>query len=287
MLEKITFRSTDQHIFDATIYPTVNSAAPVLIFFSALGTPAKVYRHFGREMSQAGVHVCAPDWRGIDSSSLRAGRGSDFGYRHLVELDMASAMAGVRRRFPQSPIWLGGHSLGGQLSLLAAAANQTLVSGVVLIASGTVHMPVYPAKMRMGIGALVGLSRIAGAMLGYFPGSRFGFGGREAAGLMHDWSHVALTGEYRPQGSALDYEHLMGELKMPILALTFAADSWSPAPAAKALLNKLPEKSYVHRHWGASDTAGVPLDHYSWLKQPALVAPAVAQFIGQSLSDQD
>jgi hypothetical protein len=64
--------------------------------------------------------------------------------------------------------------------------------------------------------------------------------------------------------------------------LTFAGDSWSPAPAAKALLDKLPPQSVLHRHWSAADTAGVSLDHYSWLKQPALVAPAVAQFIGRS-----
>lgn len=125
LLEKITFTPTDQHRFDATIYPPADAAAPVLIFFSALGTPAKVYRHLGRALSQAGVQVCAPDWRGIGSSSVRAARASDFGYRHLVELDMAAAIAGVRQRFPQAAIWLSGHSLSGQLALLAAAALQS------------------------------------------------------------------------------------------------------------------------------------------------------------------
>ncbi len=278
-IETLRFRSADQHGFDATIYPALDSAAPVLIFFSALGTPAKVYRHFGRELSQHGVQLCAPDWRGIDSSSVRAARASDFGYRHLVELDMLSAIEGIRQRFPKSPLWLGGHSLGGQLALLAAAANPALVSGVVLIASGTVHTPTYPAKMRMAIRSLVYLSRATGAALGYFPGSRFSFGGREAAGVMRDWSHVAMTGKYRPLGSQLDYERLMGELEIPVLALNFAADGWSPASTTRALLNKLPGKSIVHWQWSAADTAGVALDHYSWLKQPALVAPAVASFI--------
>ncbi len=281
MPEKITFTSTDGHTVNALLYPTPDAAAPVLLFFSALGTPAKVYRHFGQELRHHGVQLCAPDWRGIDSSSVRAGRGSDFGYRHLVEMDMAAALAGIRQRFAQAPIWIGGHSLGGQLSLLAAAANPSLLAGVLLVASGTVHTPHYPRKMRVAIRSLACMSRLAGAVLGYFPGARMRFGGREAAGVMRDWSHVAASGEFRPVGSQLDYEQLLRELKLPVLALTFAADGWTPAAAASALLAKLPAPAALHRHWSAADSAGVALDHYSWLKQPALVAPAVAQFIHQ------
>ena len=91
--------------------PASTPGAPVLVFFSALGTPAKVYRHVGQAMAQQGVHFCAPDWRGIDSSSVRASRALDFGYRHLVELDMAAVVAVMHRRFPDSPVWVGGHSV--------------------------------------------------------------------------------------------------------------------------------------------------------------------------------
>ena len=105
MSEKITLTAADQHQFAATVYPASTPGAPVLVFFSALGTPAKVYRHVGQAMAQQGVHFCAPDWRGIDSSSVRASRALDFGYRHLVELDMA-AMAvntiGRKRRTVES-----------------------------------------------------------------------------------------------------------------------------------------------------------------------------------------
>lgn len=276
---KISITASDQHRFNATIYSTDDPAAPVLIFLSALGTPARVYGRFGREMASHGVQVCAPDWRGIDSSSVRAARRSDFGYRHLLEYDLAALIDAMRQRFPRAPIWLGGHSLGGQMSLLAAAANPQLISGVVLIASGTVHLPCYSAKLRMGVGALVVVSSIAGKVLGYFPGARMGFGGREAAGLMRDWSHVALTGEYRPRGSQVDYEQAMRAANIPVFALTFAADAWSPPSATKGLLDKFKSSAPEHRHLGAADTGGVAQDHYSWIKQPALVAPTVAQMV--------
>lgn len=279
MLEKISLRASDQHQFNATVYPAGDPGAPVLVFFSALGTPAKVYRHVGHALAQQGVHFCAPDWRGIDSSSVRAARGHDFGYRHLVELDMAAVVAGMRRRFPDSPLWLGGHSLGGQLALLYAATHPEQVAGVVLIASGSVHIPAYPLTMRLGIAAVVALSRVASPALGYFPGERIGFGGREAAGVMRDWAHVARTGRYQPQGSTVDYEGALAQLQKPVLALNFAADTWSPAPAARALLDKLPPQAGEHWRWGAADTANIALDHYSWLKQASLIAPAVAQYL--------
>lgn len=279
MLEKIPLTAADQHQFTAHVYPASAPAAPVLVFFSALGTPAKVYRHVGQAMAQQGVHFCAPDWRGIDSSSVRAGRDHDFGYRHLVELDMAAAVAVMRRRFPDSPIWLGGHSLGGQLALLYAATHQEQVTGVVLIASGSVHMPAYPPKMRLGIAAVVAMSRVAGGLLGYFPGDRLGFGGREAAGVMRDWAHVARTGRYQPQGSKVDYESALAQLKNPVLALNFKADAWSPASSCRALLSKLPASSAEQWNWGAPDTESIDLDHFSWAKQAHLIAPALARYL--------
>jgi predicted alpha/beta hydrolase len=279
--QTLTITTLDQHRFDATLHLADDPGSPVLIFLSALGTPSRVYGRFGREMAMHGVQLCTPDWRGIGSSSIRAGRRGDFGYRHLIEFDLASLIEAVRQRLPEAPIWLGGHSLGGQLALLRAAASPDAISGVALIASGSVHLPCYSGRLRMGVRSLVYVSRAVSPLLGYFPGSRIGFGGREAAGLMRDWSHVAVTGEYRPSGSDVDYEKALSSLKIPILALTFAADAWSPALAAESLLKKLPKNSAIHWHWNSSDTAGLAVDHYSWIKQPVLVAPAVARFIRQ------
>lgn len=279
--QPLKISTADGHRFDATLYPTADAQRPVLIFLSALGTPARVYGRFGREMVQHGVQLCAADWRGIGSSSIRAGRASDFGYRHLIEFDLAALIESVRQRLPLAPIWLGGHSLGGQLSLLRAAAQPEGIAGVVLVASGSVHLPAYSWKLRLGVGSLALMSSLIGPLLGYFPGGRVGFGGREAVGLMRDWSRVAIKGQYRPDGSGINYEHALRSLRLPVLALTFAGDHWSPMATAQALLRKLPPGTPIHWHWDAVQTAGVAVDHYIWLKQPALVAPAVAQHIGQ------
>ncbi len=277
--QKLTITTSDQHRFNAVLHPTDDPHAPLLVFLSAMGAPARVYGRFAREMVKHGVQVCTPDWRGIDSSSMRAGRSCDYGYRHLVEQDLPALLAALRQRFQDTPIWLGGHSLGGQLSLLGAAANPAGLAGILLIASGTVHLPCYSGRYRLWVASLVLMSRLARATLGYFPGSRIGFAGREASGVMRDWSHVALTGKYRPRGSATNYEQAMGALTLPVLALNFKADLWSPIRATAALLGKLHSASPVQWHWGKAETAGMEFDHFSWTKQPALTAPAVARHI--------
>ena len=279
--QTLTITTSDGHHFNATLYPADDPAAPVLLFQAALGTPSRVYGRLGREMVKHGVALCAPDWRGIASSSVQAGRASDFGYRHLIELDLPALIEAVRQRLPYAPIWLGGHSLGGQLSLLRAAAHPEGIAGVALIASGSVHLPCFSGKLRLAIRSLVMMSRVLCPLLGYFPGSRVRFGGREAAGLMHDWSHLAMTGNYLIKGSKIDYEKALRSLQIPVLALTFSGDRWSPELAAKALLAKLPKKTALHWHWSPAETEGQLVDHYSWIKQPHLVAPAVTRHIRQ------
>jgi predicted alpha/beta hydrolase len=277
--QTLTITSSDQHHFDAGLHTTEDPLAPLLVFMSAMGAPARVYGRFAREMVNHGVQVCTPDWRGIASSSMRAGRSSDFGYRHLVEHDLSALLAALRQRFPDTPIWLGGHSLGGQLSLLGAAANPDKIRGILLVASGTVHLPCYSTKYRWRVRSLVLMSRIANTLLGHFPGKRLGFAGREASGVMRDWSHVAHTGEFSPRGSDINYELAMRNLQVPVVALGFKADPWSPIKATAALLGKLPRSSAVQWHWGKAETGGLDFDHFSWTKQPGLVAKAVAQQI--------
>ena len=278
-IQQLTITSCDQHRFEAKLHASDDAHSPLLIFLSAMGTPARVYGRFAREMALHGVQVCTADWRGIGSSSMQAGRNCDWGYRHLVEHDLAALLAALRERYPDTPIWLGGHSLGGQLSLLGAAANPAEVSGVLLVASGTVHLPCYSPAFRWRVRTLALISRITGALLGHFPGKRLGFAAREASSVMRDWSHVARSGKYQPHGTSLNYEGAMRALKLPVLALNFKADLWSPLAATQALLGKVPATRSVHWNWSKAETGDLEFDHFSWTKQPTVIAPALAQQI--------
>ena len=96
--ETITIHANDGHRFEMNVYTAAKARAPVLVFFPALGTPARVYRHFASTLAAQGAHVCTPEWRGIASSSLRPSRRTAFGYRQLLEIDAPAVLAAVTQR---------------------------------------------------------------------------------------------------------------------------------------------------------------------------------------------
>lgn len=270
----------DGHRFGGTLHRAADDDAPLLMFIPAMGTRARYYNGFGAAMAQAGVHVACFDWRGIDSSSQRASRALDFGYRHLVEHDFPAALEALRERLPANrPTFVGGHSLGGQLAALYASREPARVSGLVLIASGNVHFRGWRGAGSLRILALTQSATLISRVVGHFPGRRLGFGGQEARGVIRDWASTARDGRYRVAGSRFDYEAAMARLEKPVLALGFAADTLAPAGSTDRLLAKLPRCRRTHLRWTAGDTGGVPLDHFSWAKRPDLVVPTVADWI--------
>jgi predicted alpha/beta hydrolase len=281
-IESLTLTADDGHRYGVTHYISAAPDAPALLFWPAMGTRARYYSAFAEAIAQQGVQVYVADWRGVDSSSLRASRAINFGYRHLLELDMPALVAAARARHPRAPLWLGGHSLGGQLGALYAAAHPQDIAGLALIASGSVYHRGWRGIGGAGILAMTQSTVVVSSLLGHFPGSRLGFGGREARGVMRDWARVARNGRYRVRGSAHDYEALLPQLNIPVLALGFKHDDFAPRRATDYLLEKMPACARTHWRWGEAEMPGAKLDHFSWARQPQLIAPRVAAWIKQS-----
>ncbi|HKY91414.1 MAG TPA: alpha/beta fold hydrolase [Nevskiaceae bacterium] len=287
-VESLDVTATDGHRFRALVFPAVDRSGamsattdgpPVLLFMPALGVKAKWYSRLGEAFAQAGVSFAIFDWRGIDTSSVRASRRVDFGYRHLLEDDLPAARAAVRARLPKGKLFVGGHSLGGQFSACHAGAQPDGVDGLVIIAGGNVHWRGWQGLNALGILAMTQGTVAISSVVGHFPGERLGFGGREARGVMRDWAAVARSGIYRARGSKIDYEKAMAALARPVLALGFRADGFAPARSTERLMAKLPRCDRTVWRWSESETGGAALDHFSWVKRPELVVPRVADWI--------
>lgn len=273
--------ASDGHRFGLILHTAESPTAPLLLFMPAMGTRARYYNAFGVAMAAAGVSFASCDWRGLESSSQRASRYTNFGYRELVEDDIPAAVALLRKTLPKAALWIGGHSLGGQLAALFAGRESARVAGLVIIAAGTVHFSAWARGGALRILALTQSASIISRLVGHFPGRRIGFAGREARGVIGDWARVARSGRYRVSGSQYDYEAAMTRLEKPLLALGFTADTLAPAKATDALLAKLPRCRRTHLRWSAADTGGAVLDHFSWAKRPEFVVPTVSSWIGE------
>lgn len=243
----------------------------------AMGVSAKHYLPLATALAARGVAVALHEWRGIGSSSLRAGRDCDWSYRELLEVDLPAGLAAMRTHWPQARCWLGGHSLGGQLACLYAALHPHAVAGLALVASGA------PYWRRFRHGALIGMAYLLAPMLaalrGHLPGRRIGFGGNEARGVVADWARSGRTGRYVAAGIGEDLEQRLAALELPLLAQRLRDDWLGPAASLDWLLGKMPNASRRHEQLAPGDLGGLRADHFGWMQAPGPVAARIAEWI--------
>jgi predicted alpha/beta hydrolase len=248
----------------------------LLYWVPAMGIPARHYLALAEALALRGVAVAVHEWRGIGSSNRRAGRTCDWGYRELIERDLAAGMAAVRERWPQATCWIGGHSLGGQLGSLYASLHPAEFAGVVLVASGAP----YWRRFRHGwlIAVAYALAPWLARLVGHLPGRRIGFGGNEARGVIADWARTGRTGRYAAAGMTRDLEQQLASLHLPSLALRLRDDWLGPRASLEWLLGKLGSGERSMELITPQELGGTA-DHFGWMKTPVPIATRIAAWI--------
>ena len=245
----------------------------IVLWLPAMGVAARHYIPLAQALAARGVGVALHEWRGIGSSDRRAGWRCDWGYRELLG-DLEASVEAVTRAHPQARMWIGGHSLGGQIAALACARDPARYAGLVLLASGAPYWRMF--RHRWGVLAAYMLAPMLGAVFGHVPGRQIGFGGREARGVIGDWARSGRSGRYRTCGLDFDFEHALGGVGVPIFAHRFADDWLGPAASLDWLLGKMPRaprQIVVH----GSAELGAVADHFSWMKQPDVLVRRISE----------
>lgn len=251
-----------------------------LVWLPAMGVPARHYRRFASALADRGVAMAVVDLRGQGESRPRCRRGMRFGYRELVEDDTPAALAWLAELEPGVPLLVGGHSLGGQVAVLAAARAPAALSGVALVAAQSVYWRAYPGRDRLRVLAGTQLAAEIATLWGWWPGHRLGFGGRQPARLMRDWARLARSPRWRLRGTAVDDDRALRELALPVLAVSIDGDRDAPPSAVDRLCAHLPAGA-VRRHHVHERDGGDELTHLNWTHRAAdPIAEHIAGWIG-------
>ncbi|MEH0935771.1 alpha/beta hydrolase family protein [Micromonospora psammae] len=248
--------------------------APVVVLWPAMGVRARYYRPFAAALRAAGLAVVVADLRGTGASTPRPGRASRYGYAELAG-DVGAVLEALKPRLDGRTRLLLGHSLGGQAALLHLALHgSAAVDGLALLAVGVPYWRGYPGARRYGVLPYTqGIAAVT-RVLGVWPG--WGFGGRQARGVIRDWAHTARTGRF-PVLDGVDADAAVRRVATPVLAVSVDDDQYTPHGTLDLLCAKL-TAAPVTRHRYTVAEAGVPLDHFTWVRAGGPLARRVADF---------
>lgn len=250
-----------------------------LILIPAMGVRATFYNKFANNLSSRGFNVITADWRGQGYSSVRASRTMNFGYKEYIK-DIKELIDYANIWFPDTKKIIVGHSLGGQIGSLLASRYSNLLGGLILITSCNVHYKGWKSWAAKKIYIAAKIFYPISKIIGFFPGNIIGFGGKEARSVMKDWSNNGLSGTYNIVNSNFDYEIALKTLCLPGLSISIENDFLASKKSVENLYKKFNSESNIkHIHLAANDKNILPLNHFSWTKEPDYFSEIIKKWI--------
>ena len=95
----ITYRDGATSIFG--VFPAETDTDRTYLVLPALGVRASFYKHLGAAIAGEGHNALTLDWRGHGQSSIRPGRGLDYGYSDYIQ-DLRESVLLAAETFPGS-----------------------------------------------------------------------------------------------------------------------------------------------------------------------------------------
>ncbi len=253
---------------------------PAVVIWPAMGVPARYYRPLAGYLVGAGARVAVADLRGTGASTPVPSRRSRYGLAELVQ-DVGAVRQALAPWLAGRRTLLLGHSLGGQAVVLhtalaqsGAAAEHCTVDGIALVAVGLPYFRSYPARQAATVLPFTQGIAATTALLRVWPG--WGFGGRQARGVIRDWAYTARHGRY-PRLGGVDPGPALAALATPVLAVSVDDDQYTPPATTDHLLRLLPAAPVTREHYHAA-AAGDRLDHFRWVRASAALAARIAGF---------
>ena len=251
----------------------IEKASSVILVAPALGAVAKAYDLLLLNFAKKGQLALSFDLRGQGASNFYPKPSVEFSYKEMLDYDFPALIEYINKKY-NVPVFLLGHSLGGQLFTLFSGVKRKEIKALLLITTCSVHYKGWDGYEKIKVLFFSQLFSVVASLLGYFPGNRFGFGGRTSKGVIKDWAHQARTGEYRITNGSDNREKFLENVNLPVLSISFENDFLAPQKAVLNLLKKLPRAAVTHKHFD-----DCKLDHFSWLRRPALVVEEVIKYI--------
>jgi predicted alpha/beta hydrolase len=164
-----------------------------LVVHGATGAPARFYQAFADwAATERDLAVLTYDYRDFGASLRRPMRGSRATLADWGRHDQAAALATLARMYPDTALWVLGHSVGGLW--LGWHEAMSRVTRAVTVGAGLTHVTDHPWRYQWK--ARVFWSppvRALARAADYLPGGMVGLGADLPRGVYEDWRRWCTT----------------------------------------------------------------------------------------------
>lgn len=257
-------------------YDAVEKSKAKLILLPALGIRGSFYRKLAKGLAEQGVTTVIMEQRGHGESPYRPTRSNTFSLADYLYQDIVAVTNWCQQELAGTPLYIGGHSLGGHMASMAVGAFPDKFAGVVHLACGFPFHGDYKSPASGFVKLVAALIPPLTAVMGYYPGNWFKFGGREYRGLMTDWRHWALKGKYAVPGienADSDISAFVGRA----ISIAFDDDKLASDASIERSRKALTNSQMTRVKLTATEQGGY-LGHVEWGKRPEGVVRALNEW---------
>ncbi len=275
-VETVEFGPQDARL-GGTLYLPGTAPSAAVVIHGATGAKHRYYGAFSQWLAQEhGFAVLTYDYRDFGASatgSMRASRATmaDWGVN-----DPNAAQAYLRGRFPATPLWVIGHSLGG--FMLPLHTNLDQIDRFIAVASGPGRWTDHPWPYRAAAMLLwFGHGPLSALIAGYLPGRYFGLGADLPEGVYWQWRRWCLSHDFYEGdiGTTLPRRTAPG-LSAPTTVIAVADDDLIPPEVVGRLAAFYPDAPITMRTLAPAEFGLGKIGHFgAFRRRNAVLWPAI------------
>ncbi|NLX17246.1 MAG: alpha/beta fold hydrolase [Ramlibacter sp.] len=269
--QTLTIPAVDGYPLHVRIWRQPEAAAPVVIINPATSVLSRYYSRFASYLHSHGFHVVCYDYRGIGDSRPQQLRHFQANWLDWGGQDFEGVLRYVIGAFPDSPIQLVAHSVGGLLVGLAPSSHR--IERVFAMGSQFAYWPDYAANRRVPMYLRWHIVMpIITALFGYFPGKRLGWLEDTPTGIVQDWNAATERLEQTwkndarlrtpEQQQALVAQY--GRVAADWLAFTVTDDPFGTEVATHRLLDYYRGSNRQHLRLDPAQLDGQGIGHFAY-----------------------
>ncbi len=285
--ELIALTAHDGQVLAGTRFRPAGGVKACVLFGPAMAVPQAFYAPLASHLAGQGFDVWTFDYRGTGASLKGSMRGVKADLTDWLKLDYDAVVQAASAANAGRPLYLLGHSLGGQFAPLLPSRDK--VAGLVNIAVGSGSLRHNVPNLRRKAPLMWHLmAPLLCPLFGYFPGSKIGVIGDLPTGAMFQWRKWCLTPDYILSGEP-GARAAYASADYPVLSLFFNDDELLLHDGSRMLheayTNQLAGQRIDQRRIDPAEYGHQRIGHFGFFKPQceATLWPVVTEWLDTQL----